>query len=158
MLLTPHTAAAVAIASILPQPELAIPLSFFSHFVLDFIPHWDRIGLGMLEEKFRPVTPGSPQFTIIFLDALLALAYALFFAWRVMPDYGWAATMLLSAFAANLPDMFYIPRAFFGKTWGFVMWVIKLQNFIQQKSKAALLPGLLTQAATVAVCWLAALR
>jgi len=159
MLLTPHTAAGVAIASVLPQPELAIPLSFLSHFVLDFIPHWDKIGLGMREKEPRPIAFGSTQSEMIALDVFLSLTYGLFFANWVMPDYGWSATILLSAFAANLPDMFYIPRVFFGKKWGWTEWMIELQHWVQQRSTViSPLLGLSTQVATIAICLLVSLR
>lgn len=158
MLLTPHTAAGIAIASVLPDPQIAIPLSFFSHFILDFIPHWDRIGLGLLEEKFRPLSPKSFPFQFILLDALLSLTISLFFFNRVLPDYGLGVTILFSAFAANLPDLFYVPLAFFGKRWGWGIWMIKLQHTIQTHSKAPLPFGILTQAVAVTICLLIALR
>lgn len=158
MLLTPHTAVGVAIASVLPQPELAIPLSFLSHFALDFIPHWDKIGLGMREKNAKPISLNSPQFEIIALDVLISLSFGLFFANRALPDYGRSVTILFSAFAANLPDMFYLPRVFLGKKWGWAEWMIRLQHFVQQRSIVSIPWGLLTQAVTVLVCLLVSLR
>lgn len=158
MLLTPHTAAGIAIASVLPEPQLAVPLSFLSHFVLDSIPHWDSLGLKLTGGNPKPLPLASKQFQIILLDALLSLTLGFFLFYRALPDYGVGTTILLSAVSANLPDMFYIPRVFFGKTWGWVSWMIRFQHIIQTHSRAPFVIGILTQVATVAICLLIALR
>jgi len=161
MLLTPHTAAGVAIASLLPEPWLAIPLSFLSHFVLDFIPHWDRIGLGLLEENFQRIS--SRVFRLVLLDALFSLVFVLFFIYRALgagegPDLGLGVLILFSALAANLPDLFYIPLAFFGKKWGWVIGVVKVQSKLQERSKASFPLGMATQIAVIGAGLLIALQ
>lgn len=158
MLLTPHSAAAIAVTAVLPDPQLAIPVSFFSHFLLDMVPHWDNLGLRLMEKKLSPLPVSSPQFKIILLDALVSLTLGLFFVYRAWPDYGLGVTFLLAIFAANLPDMFYIPRVFFGRDWGLGTWVIKLQHLVQTHSRAPFAIGILTQVLTVAICLLIALR
>lgn len=39
----PHVIAGAAIGALSPSPVVAITGGFFSHFVLDFIPHWDSL-------------------------------------------------------------------------------------------------------------------
>ncbi|GMR19015.1 MAG: hypothetical protein BMS9Abin34_139 [Patescibacteria group bacterium] len=155
MLLTPHVAAGVAIASVVPDPRLAIPLAFLSHFVLDAVPHWDDVGLGRLEHRLERVS--SRTFRAILLDALLALSFVLISVYWAMPDYGAAVTVLFTALAAALPDLYYLPLVFFGKRWGWVMWVVRLQSRVQTNAKASKTSGLLSQTALVAACLLVVL-
>ena len=41
MLETPHVAVGAAIAASIPNPLIAIPLAFASHFALELVPHWN---------------------------------------------------------------------------------------------------------------------
>ncbi|OGY25256.1 MAG: hypothetical protein A2864_01265 [Candidatus Woykebacteria bacterium RIFCSPHIGHO2_01_FULL_39_12] len=41
MLSTPHLLTGAAIVKLIPEPTIALPVAFASHFVLDAIPHWD---------------------------------------------------------------------------------------------------------------------
>ncbi len=148
MLLTPHTVVGVAIGAAVSNPVVAVPAAFFSHFLLDFIPHWDDLGLGKVAEHFQHLPRRS--FQAIFLDALISLSFVLFFLYWAMPDYGVVANVIACALAANLPDFFYIPLVFFEKRWGWAMWVVSLQRKLQTKSRASLLFGLLTQFFAVA--------
>ena len=152
MFLTPHVVAGVAIGSAIYNPVLAIPLAFLSHFFLDAVPHWDNIGLGLLEKYYKRVS--AKTFRIILLDALVALSFVLFFVYWSLPDYGVAVTISFSALAAILPDVYYIPLAFFGKGWGWVMWVVKLQSKIQSSLKVPIAFGLSIQAFLIVVCLL----
>lgn len=149
MLLTPHTVAGIAIGAAVSNPVLAIPAAFFSHFLLDFLPHWDEIGLGRLAEHFQRIPRRS--FRIILLDALISLSFVLTFLYWAMPDYGVAVRIIACSLAANLMDIFYIPLVFFKKRWGWVMWAIKLQSWIQTRSRAPLLFGISIQLFAIAV-------
>lgn len=149
MLLTPHTVAGIAIGAAVADPILGIPAAFLSHFVLDFVPHWDDIGLGRLEEHRQLISRRS--FRIILLDALLSLSLVLVFLYWALPDYGVGVRILAGALAANLPDLFYIPLALFGKRWGFVMWVVEIQSRVQARSRAPILFGILTQLFAIVV-------
>jgi len=40
MLIITHAAVSAAIASMIPNPVISLPLAFGGHFVLDKIPHW----------------------------------------------------------------------------------------------------------------------
>jgi len=41
MLSTPHILVGGAIVKIIPNPIISLPLAILSHFLFDFIPHWD---------------------------------------------------------------------------------------------------------------------
>ncbi len=41
MLSTPHILVGGAIVKFIPNPLISLPLAFLSHFLFDFIPHWD---------------------------------------------------------------------------------------------------------------------
>jgi len=41
MLSTPHILVGSAIINIIPNPLISLPIAFLSHFLLDFMPHWD---------------------------------------------------------------------------------------------------------------------
>lgn len=41
MLSTPHLLVGGAIVTIIPNPLISFPLAFLSHFLFDYIPHWD---------------------------------------------------------------------------------------------------------------------
>lgn len=154
MLLTPHAAVGIAIGSAVPDPKISIPLAFLSHFVLDAIPHWDDIELGLSSKKFTKISRAA--FRVVLVDFLLAISLTLFFIYWSLPDIGVTTTIASCALAAILPDVYYIPLAFFGKRWGPVMWVVKLQSRMQQGSKAPRAFGLLIQGVLIVLCLLVA--
>lgn len=148
MLLVPHTVAAVAVATIVKQPELALPLAFFSHFVLDFIPHWDPPALVTILEAKEPVKVGRDVFLFILGDFLISLGLGLFFVWRALPDFALAATIFTACFLANLPDGFSLPFLF-GKRWDWVLFFRKFHRATHLR-RLSLFWGLLVQAAAAA--------
>ncbi len=68
MFVTVHVATGAAIATVVPNPLIAVPLAFASHFVMDAIPHWHNILKG--EEYTRKTH------IIAFIDFVLAVATA----------------------------------------------------------------------------------
>lgn len=154
MLLVPHTIAGVAIATVIKQPELALPLAFLSHFILDLISHWDPLVGKLQAEDFTGVRGKTLLF--IFIDFFIGLGLGLFFVWRALPDTTLATVIFFSAFLANLPDGLMTPWAFFGKRWGWLITYIQLHSRFQVRLS---LPwGLLTQGAAIAIGLLIALR
>jgi hypothetical protein len=156
MLLTPHVAAGLAIGAAVPDPRVAVPLAFVSHFVLDAVPHWDDIGLGLTEKNFKRISRSA--FKTITFDFLIALSLTLFFIYFSLPDIGVAATLAACFVAAILPDIYYLPLAFFGKRWGWVVWVVRMQSRLQTSAKAPKAFGLLIQGVLVVVCLLIELQ
>lgn len=149
MLLTPHTAVGIAIGAAIPNPIISIPLSLVSHFALDMVPHWDDLGLGEIAHSSHPLK--TRAFQRMFLDGLIALSLLLFFLYWSMPDYGVGITIAASAFAANLPDLFYLPILFWKNKPGWALWVARLQNRVQTNSQAPMAFGLSTQLFAIVV-------
>lgn len=154
MLLIPHTVVAVAIATLVKQPTLALPFAFLSHFVLDLIPHWDPFG-GMLQErKFTGIKGKLLLFVLI--DFFVALDLGLFFVWRALPDVVLATVIFFAAALANLHDALIAPLVFFGRKWG---WLLAYNRFHSRLQTKLSLPwGALIQVAVVAISLLLALR
>lgn len=147
MLLVPHTIVGVAVAIVVKQPALALPLVLLSHFVLDCIPHWDPLVEKLRTEEFSGVW--RETFLFILIDFLIALDLGLFFVWQALPDTVLATVIFLSAFLANVPDALLIPQVFFGKRWSWAVVYGQLHSRLQ--TRLSLPWGLLTQAAVVAI-------
>lgn len=148
MLETPHVIVGAAIATKIVHPALAIPLAFGSHFLLEKIPHWNP-HLNTETEKYGKPTRRSTQ--IVILDTTLALTAGFFIASRVLPDTGHALTILAACLAAALPDIVEGPYFFLGYRSKLIKRWIKFQKSIQVDTN--LVPGLLTQAATIAAAF-----
>ena len=75
-----HGMAGMVIGSLLPTP-IAIPVAFVSHFIMDAIPHYGPPkGNRTRKSKYE---------TIVHLDSLLALSFALITAWSGRWDMFW---------------------------------------------------------------------
>lgn len=148
MLETPHVIVGAAIATKVVHPALAIPLALGSHFLLEKIPHWNP-HLNTETEKYGKPTRRSTK--IVILDTTLALAAGFFIASRVLPDAGHAVTILAACFAAALPDIVEGPYFFLGYRNKFIKRWIKFQKSIQMDTD--IIPGLLTQAVTIAAAF-----
>jgi len=109
MLETPHVAVGAAIASKIPNPFIAIPLSFISHFVLDKVPHWNP---HIFFETKKYGMPTQKSITIIAVDTTVALVTGSVIAWQAMPNTGHAVTILVASLAAVLPDLVEAPYFF----------------------------------------------
>ena len=140
MLETPHVAVGAAIASKIPNPFIAIPLSFLSHFALELVPHWNP-HLNTEIKKHGKLTKRTLR--VIAIDVAASLFVGGVVAYRVFPDTAHAATILLSCFAAALPDILESPYFLFGvKNRVLDKW-IRFQKLLQ--NDADLPYGLITQ-------------
>lgn len=141
---TPHVAVGAAIASKIPNPFIAVPLAFASHFVLEKVPHWNP---HLNTEKKALGKISNNTMKIITIDTLLSLAIGLYVAYLALPDTGRAITVLLACFASALPDIVEAPYFLTKmKSKTIEKWV-KFQKSIQTDTD--ILPGLLTQTVTV---------
>lgn len=156
MLLVPHTVVAVAVATVVEQPALALPLAFFSHFVLDSIPHWDPPALIKVLEAKEPIKPGRDVLLFILVDFLLSLGLGLLFVWRALPNMSLAATILTACFLANLPDGLSLPLLF-GRRWDWVLFFRRFHRATHLR-RLSLLWGLLVQAGVITTCLLLVLQ
>lgn len=148
MLETPHVAVGAAIASKIPNPFIAIPLAFASHFVLEKVPHWNP---HLNTEKKALGKISSNTMKIIAADTILSLGFGIYVSYLALPDTGHAITILLACFASALPDIVEAPYFLTKmKSKTIEKWV-KIQKSIQVDTD--LVPGLITQAVTVAAAF-----
>lgn len=110
MLETPHVAVGAAIAVKVGRPELAIPLALVSHLVLDRIPHWNPSFFTETKKFGRPAIK-SIYFSAV--ESTVALFLGLFIAYRMLPNYALAATVIACSFASVFSDVVKIPFFFF---------------------------------------------
>lgn len=94
-----HMVAGALIATITPQPMVALPLALASHFVMDALPHYgDNNKSSWLNRHFNQVLIIDAMLTIIFILAVL-------FA----QPLGWGL-MLIAGFVALSPDLIWLPH------------------------------------------------
>lgn len=144
MLETPHVFIGAAIATKIPNPLIAIPLAFASHFIMEMVPHWNP-HLNTETEKFGHVTRKSTL--IVIADSTLALASGCFIAYQALPNTAHAVTILLACFASILPDLIEAPYFFLKIKNKLIAKWISLQKSIQ--SDTNFLAGTTTQIITI---------
>ncbi len=141
MLETPHVAVGAAIAAKIPNPYIAIPLAFASHFFLDMTPHWNpHINTEM---KKNGKLSRQTKF-ILIADILLAFIVGSYIAYSKAPlnDFVFYSVMFASL-ASVMPDVVEAPYFFLNSKSALLQKWIKFQKSIQ--FDVAPLPGLLTQ-------------
>lgn len=141
MLSTPHVIVGLAIAKTIPNPIVAIPTAFFSHFALEMIPHWNP-HLNTEMRTYGRLT--NRTIGVIALDTLTAAGTALYVSNLVSNgDSYMMYTMLASSVAAIAPDLFEVPYFFLHLKNSLLSWWLRIQKSIQ--SDAEPLIGILTQ-------------
>ena len=142
MLETPHVAVGAAIATAIPNPLIAIPLAFASHFILEKVPHWNP-HLNTEIQKY-----GQKSTVICVIDASVALALGSFIAWGQLPDTAHAVTIMLASFFSVLPDVIEAPYFFLKQRSDFIKKWITFQKSIQEDTTPFW--GFVTQSTTIA--------
>lgn len=151
MLETPHVFIGAAIATKIPNPLIAIPLAFVSHFILETVPHWNP-HLNTETEKFG--YPTKKSIIITTMDSSLALIGGSFIAYQALPDTKHAITILLACFASILPDLIEAPYFFLKIKNNLIKRWISFQKSIQNDTDVT--PGILSQLLTIfaALFWI----
>lgn len=151
MLETPHVLVGAAIATKIPNPWIAIPLAFTSHFILEMVPHWNP-HLNSETNKYGHVTTKSTVITAI--DATVALVFGSVIAFKYLPDASQLFNVLACSFFAVLPDVIEGPYFFLKIKNKFIEKWIKFQKSLQNDT--SIIPGLITQFLTIlaAVFWI----
>lgn len=151
MLETPHVAVGAAIASKIPNPFIAIPLSFASHFILDKIPHWNP---HIITETKKFGHPTEKSTNIIIADSAIALMLGSAIAYRSLPNTTMAISIMLCSFASVLPDLIEFPYFYFKRRDKFYTVWSSFQKSIQ--CDTTVFWGLLTQLITIvaAIAWI----
>jgi len=105
MLSITHASTAAFITTKIPNPIISIPLALGSHYLEDYIEHWD-VGQGITKGKKSKTAAFYQE---LFFDLPLSIAIVYFFfqhgqPFSVWPWIGW--------FFGLLPDFVEFPRNF----------------------------------------------
>jgi len=125
----------MAIATIIPNPWVGLPLAFLSHFVVDKLPHWNW------EPDARPLSLLGIVLDLILLETLVV---------RLAFHSSFRPYLAATAFLAILPDLVEAPYIFFGFDNRHLRKLCRFQKRLQ--NRAAVLPGLVTQILLSALC------
>ncbi len=90
-----HALTGAAIATMIKQPVLALPLAFLSHFLCDGLPHF---GIDM---KFA----SKAMYRWLVIDVFVALVFGIFLLARGVDN---PVFLALGAAAAMSPDLFWL--------------------------------------------------
>lgn len=102
MLLTNHALTGVVLGLSIENEVVLVPVAFASHFVLDATPHFGGSQINFKSPRWLLL--GAVDFTMACSVVVVACL-----VWpRRIPH------VLLGAFFACLPDLFYIPEIMFG--------------------------------------------
>lgn len=140
MLETPHVILGATIASKIPNPLICLPLVFLSHFLLDYIPHWNP-NLGEEMRKLGKIS--RPSKLIILGDVVLSLVFGFGIASRVWPNWERAAVIIAASLLAVVLDVIEGFYFFLGAKHQFLKNLISFQH--RHQTRFPLIPGLLTQ-------------
>lgn len=146
MLATVHTFIGIVLALKLKNPWVVFPTAFFSHFLLDLIPHWDVFTMCNVSEAHENITKEDKLKAVA--DFLIGLSLGVIFIIRAAPtNPALARTIFFSAAFANLPDALEAPYVFLGNKNPVTMFIMKIQHILHNKET---LPwGIITQIVTV---------
>lgn len=146
MLSVSHAATGAFIATKLPHPALYIPLILASHYLEDWIPHWD-VGTGL--------SNGTRSRKTAFILELVDLAVALllvYFFWQagqsVINYHAW-----IGVFISLTPDFFEAPRNFLRSEPWFLQKINQFHGWFHH-SIPRVAVGLLPQIVLLLVIWL----
>lgn len=140
MLETPHTIIGATIAFKIPNPLIALPLAFLSHFLLDEIPHWNP-DLHGETKKFGKI---SRQSSLIILgDVFLSLGFGFWIASRVWPNWEKAVIIIVASFLAVVVDVIEGFYFFLGMRNKSLKRLIRFQRCYQHRAPPIL--GIITQ-------------
>lgn len=93
-----HVLAGAIIAAAIPQPAVALPLAFLSHFVLDALPHYgDKNGRSWLGRHFDLILITDGIISAIFLSTVI-----------ITQPENWLL-MIACAVVAVIPDLLWLP-------------------------------------------------
>ena len=143
MLELPHTLIGAAIATAIPNPAISLPLTLASHFITDYIPHWNP---HLNTELIRDGRISVKSKVIILIDAGLALTLGTYIATR---SHNFIVVML-ACFLAVLPDVAEIPYYFLGLKIGWIEKLIAYQRSHQWNVKP--IYGIVSQLIVILIC------
>ncbi|MBI4100378.1 hypothetical protein HY439_01420 [Candidatus Microgenomates bacterium] len=146
MLATFHALSGGIILKTIPDPRIALPLAFLSHFILDSVPHWDfTTSLSKEDSPQKPLTLAGRKdrkkiFVLAAFDVILGFGLT-FWLFQNLNPYWLFGSMIF----AQLPDWLEIPYFFGGYKIAPSIWVKRFQHRVH--SRLYLPWGLITQIA-----------
>lgn len=146
MLSIPHSLTGAFIASKVGHPGLYIPLTLASHYLQDWIPHWD-CGTGLSSGKRKR----STAIILELFDLAFSVALIYFFFQYGKSEIQWH--IWLGGLFGIVPDLLEAPRNFL--KWE--PWFLKpINSFHAQfhESIPVIWLGLLPQVIVVGAIWL----
>jgi len=135
-----HVLTGGVIAYKLNNPLVSLPFSFFSHFLLDLLPHWNP-HLSTEKKKYGQIT--RKTFLFILGDSFLGLLGGLFWAFKALPNLSRVAIILTGCFLSILPDLIEAPYYFLNYNKPWLKKLIVFQN--RHQFNIPFLPGILSQ-------------
>lgn len=148
MLETPHAIVGATIVTKIPNPIVSLPLAFASHFVLDMVPHWNP-HLNTELKKFGDIRKSSS--IIVAADVVTSLVLGTYMATHFAMNQTHMYFIFLGAFSGVLPDVIEGPYFFLHMKSEFIKKWLAFQKSIQVDTD--IVPGLLTQLATLIACF-----
>ena len=128
MTVTNHVMAGAIIAVAVQKPELAIPLAFISHFVLDALPHFGRVADNVFERNKNKLFR-----TVVSIDTVLSLSLLVLLPFLLHNKVDWWVTFVC-ILAAVCPDFVWVYR-FFGeiksRNYKKIGWFSRFHKWIQ---------------------------
>lgn len=127
MLATSHSLVSALIFTKISPPQLSLPLVFFSHYLLDIVPHWDT-GTGL--------TNGHKTKKKAVIDTLidLTIGFTLVFIF-FQKNQTFSPLLWLAVFLGILPDLIEFPALFFNKRPFPINFLEKLHDALHQRAK-----------------------
>ena len=147
MLLTPHTFVGIAIASLIPNPFIAVPLSFIGHFLGDKVPHWDFYSNTKKEERTTGWRPMAVMGDLA-VGVAVGIAFTSYAYWS-LNDVNYALNIFLCGIASVLPDALSSLDLFLGKKGKLLNLLNRTQSAMQ--FQAPLPWGIITQIIVIAI-------
>lgn len=148
MLELPHTVVGAAIGLKIGQPWLSLPLSLLSHFVLDFVPHWNP---SLYTETQKHGQPTKKSTLIVAIDTIISLIVGFFLASQVWPDLGRFLIVLFCCFLAVVPDIAEAPYFYLNFRPKWLRKWVKFQH--EHQGRAKKIPGFLIQLAVLIIAF-----
>jgi hypothetical protein len=141
-----HALTGAFIASKLSNPGLYIPLTLASHYLEDWIPHWD-VGTGLSNGTRRR----STAILLELGELSVTIGLVWWFATNASAGFSWH--ILVGAFVGLLPDFLEAPRNFLKWEPFFFKPFNDLHGMFHHSTPHMLL-GLTPQVAVVLAVWL----
>lgn len=123
MLELPHVLVGAAIGVTVSNPLLALPLSLASHFITDYLPHWNP-HINTEIKKYGSITKKS--LLILAADSGGALILGSMIAYQKSLSLSQFTIIMACCLLSVLPDVLEIPYYFFKKK---IKWMENLIDF-----------------------------